>query len=98
MAKRERLAKLDGFFAFLRIGSGWLLLVFDLAAWILIGFDLKSIGALGLDVFHFSLAIRSACDLFGLRHVMMAGAIFFIPPLLNGLVSFLLRNLNVLRA
>lgn len=98
MRVRDGLAKLDGFFAFLRIGSGWLLLMFDLAAWALIGFDLKSIRTLDLDVFHFSLVVRRAWELFDPPHVLLAGAIFFVPPLLNGLVSFLFRNVNIRRA
>jgi hypothetical protein len=98
MGIHDGLAKLDGFFAFLRIGSGWLLLVFDLAAWALIAFDLKSIRTLGLEVFHFSLAMERAWELFGPPYVLLAGAIFFIPPLLSGLVSFLLRNVNIRRA
>ena len=98
MRRREGLAKLDGFFAFLRIGSGWLLLVFDLVACGLIGFDIKSIYSLNLDVFHFSLVVRRAWELFGPPHILLAGLIFFIPPLLNGLVSFLFRNVNIQRA
>lgn len=92
MALRKALASLDGFFAFLNIGSGWLLLAFDVVVWILIVVDLRSIRALDLDVFQWSLLVRRGWELFGLAHVTLAGAIFFLPPLINGVVSFLLRN------
>ena len=97
MVLREAIAKSDWFFAFLKIGSGWLLLLFDVIVWVLICLDLNLIRTLDLDVFYLSLALKRAWELFGLSHLGVAAAIFFFPPLLNGLLSFLSRNVEVLR-
>lgn len=96
MGIRDSISKLNGFFAFLKIGSGWLLLLFDAVLWLLIVVDLIRIRRLGLDVFHFSLAAKRAWESFGLPHVLVAGVIFFVPPILSGFVRFLLRNIKVL--
>lgn len=95
MLFRAAITRLNPFFAMLKIGSGWLLLGFDLVVWILIIVDLNKIRELNLDVFHTSLAAKRAWESFGPSHLLVAGTIFFLPPLLTSLVTFLLRNYHM---
>jgi hypothetical protein len=93
---REKSSKIDWFFALIKIGSGRILMLFDLVVWSLIVVDLYHIRALDLDVFH-SWAFRRVWELFGLKHVGIAALIFFLPPILSAFVNFLARNIEVLR-
>lgn len=93
MSPRDAFARLNPVFASLKIGSNWLLLLFDSVVWILFIIDFNRIRDLNLDVGHLPLVARRAWESFGVFYALAAGAICFIPPLLNGLVSFLTRNL-----
>jgi hypothetical protein len=97
MTLGDRLARLDPFLAFLKIGSNWLLLLFDGVVWFLIGWDIAKIHELDLDIFHPAQVVRRSWELFGLSHLGVAAAIFFVPPLFNWFVSFLSRNFETRR-
>src|SRR5688572_416462 len=96
MNLRETFSKIDWFFALIKIGSSNILLLFDIVVWSLIVLDLYQIRALDLDVFH-SWAFSRVWELFGIKHLGVAALIFFLPPTLGAFLTFLARNIDVLR-
>ena len=63
MTLGDRLARLDPFLAFLKIGSNWLLLLFDGVVWFLIGWDIAKIHELDLDIFHPAQVVRRSGEI-----------------------------------
>ena len=87
---------LDKIFAFIRIGSGKKLIVFDIFVWSIVIYDLFIIRRLQLDIYHLSF-IQNIWRNFSFKYIGIAILTIFIPPILSAAINFVFSDKKYFR-